>query len=106
MREFRPKQLAQYLSECAQAPLLLDVRETWEFDICKLPDSILVPMSQIPGYINELDPGQEVVIICHHGIRSRQVARFMEYQGFKNVINLNGGLDAWAFEVDHSMSTY
>ena len=104
MRNLRPGELAEYLRE--QQPLLLDVREPWEHNICHLEGSQLLPMGQIHLRLQQLDPQRETVVICHHGIRSRQVAMFLEHQGFSNVINLAGGLDAWAREVDLDMATY
>ncbi len=56
--------------------------------------------------LSKLDQQQEIVVICHHGIRSRQVAMFMENYGFKNIINLHGGIDAWAREIDSTMALY
>jgi len=104
VRNLRPGELAEYLRE--QQPLLLDVREPWEYNICHLEGSQLLPMGQIHLRLQQLDPQRETVVICHHGIRSRQVAMFLEHQGFSNVINLAGGLDAWAREVDLDMATY
>ena len=89
-----------------EAPLLLDVREPWEFRICSIQGSQLIPMGQIPASIKALDPERETVVICHHGIRSRQVAMFLEYQGFSKVINLAGGVDAWARDIARMMPTY
>ncbi len=87
-------------------PFLLDVREPWEFEKCHLAGSELVPMRQIPMAAEDLDPEKETVVICHHGIRSRQVAFYLEQQGFKNVINLEGGVEAWAQDVDPTMNQY
>jgi rhodanese-related sulfurtransferase len=63
-------------------------------------------MGQIPAAVATLDPNRETVVICHHGIRSRQVAMYLDYQGFRQVINLNGGVEAWARDVDLQMATY
>jgi len=104
MRQFGPGELAAYLQQ--QQPVLLDVREPWEFNICHIPGSQLIPMGQIPARLDDLDPQQEIVLICHHGIRSRQVGMYLEHQGFNRLINLSGGVDAWAREVDHAMPTY
>ena len=106
MREFDAATLKSYLESCDPAPLLLDVRQPWEYDICKLDNTVLVPMSQIPHKLDEFDKEQEVVVICHHGIRSRQVGLFLEASGFANVINLNGGVDGWAKQIDRTMATY
>ena len=106
MRDMTPKQLRDHLATAGNAPLLLDVREPWEFRICSIDGSQLIPMGQLPNALNALDPNRETVVICHHGIRSRQVAMYLDYQGFRNVINLAGGVDAWARDVDRQMSTY
>ncbi len=105
MRQLRPSELQQYLNAGHQ-PLLLDVREPCEFAICHIAGSELLPMRQIPTALPQLNPQQEIVVICHHGVRSLQVARFLEYSGFLQVINLYGGIDLWAQEVDPSMPTY
>ena len=65
-----------------------------------------VPMRKVPEMVAAMDPHQEIIVICHHGIRSRQVALFLEHQGFSNVVNLSGGLDAWARHTDTSLPTY
>ena len=106
MREFSASELHRHLAETDSDPLLLDVREPWEFRICRLEGSQLIPMGQLSAALKALDPNRETVVICHHGIRSRQVARFLDYQGFSNVINLNGGVAAWALDVDREMATY
>lgn len=104
--EFTAKELHEYLQTIEEPPLLLDVREPWEFSTCHLPNSELIPMRQIPTAMNELDPDREIVVICHHGIRSRSVAMYLTKNDFTRVINLRGGIDAWAKEVDPQMPTY
>lgn len=106
MRDLRPAELQQHLATTDTEPLLLDVREPWEFQICRIEGSQLIPMGQLAAAMNALDPTRETVVICHHGIRSMQVARYLDYQGFDNVINLAGGVAAWAREVDPAMPTY
>ena len=106
MRQMSVTELKAYLDNAEDKPLLLDVRESWEYRVCRLEDTKLVPMRFIPEALPELDPAQETVVICHHGIRSRQVALYLEHQGFSNVINLQGGVAAWAREVDPTMPTY
>ena len=105
MRHFTPAQLKDHLDSGA-APLLLDVREPWEFQVCAIEGSRLTPMGTIPRAVQSLDPEQETVVICHHGVRSRQVAYYLERAGFRNVVNLEGGVDAWARDVDPRMPTY
>ena len=106
MRRFTARQLQEYLEKVDTRPLLLVVREPWEYQICRLPDSRLVPMRQLPAAIEGLDPGREVVVTCHHGMRSLAVARYLEQAGFTNIINLDGGVAAWARDVDPTMPTY
>ncbi len=106
MREFSALQLKAYLEECEDQPLLLDVRQVWEFDVCKIENSVLLPMSQITAEAKTLDFERETVVICHHGIRSRSVGRYLEQIGFKNIINLSGGVAQWAKTVDNQMPTY
>jgi len=106
MREFTASELHAYLCNTPRKPLLLDVREPWEFDKACIEGSTLVPMRQMGEYIHELDSDGEIVVICHHGIRSRAICHFLESNGFSNLINLAGGVDAWAKDVDAQMSTY
>lgn len=106
MQQFTAQELNTFLSNNNTPPLLLDVREPWEFEIAHIGSSILLPMHQIPSSLDQFTAHQEIVLICHHGIRSRQVAYFMESSGFTNLINLDGGVNAWAHEVDHKMATY
>jgi len=106
MQEFSATQLHEYLSKKEGDPLLLDVREAWEFERCKIEGSVLIPMGQIPSQLNELDPDRVTIVICHHGIRSRHVGNYLEREGFENVINLSSGVDGWARDVDVNMAVY
>ncbi len=106
MREFSATELHAYLESAPEQPLLLDVREPWEFDKARIEGSTLVPMRSVPAQLQGLDPDREIVVICHHGIRSRMVGRFLESQGFSNIINLSGGVASWASDVDRKMATY
>ena len=106
MREFNAAQLKTYLDTCDEQPLLLDVRQPWEFDVCKIENSVLIPMAQIPSRLESLDSERETVVICHHGIRSRRIGIYLEHAGFSNVINLSGGVSQWAKMVDSRMATY
>ncbi|MDH5299791.1 MAG: rhodanese-like domain-containing protein [Gammaproteobacteria bacterium] len=106
MRSFTPKQLVEYLAKAEPPPLLLDVREPWEFDICHLDNAVLIPMGSIPNQLQHIDPAQEIVLICHHGVRSRRVGFYLQQHGFLRLINLEGGVDAWARDVDFNMATY
>lgn len=107
MRQMTAPELAAWLADPArEQPLLLDVREDWEFETCKIAGSIQIPMHLIPVRVSEIDDDREVVCICHHGARSMQVAAFLERNGFSNVTNLTGGVHAWAVQVDPSMPKY
>ncbi len=106
MRQMTPTELHTYLQEATIPPLLIDVREPWEYALCRIADTQLIPMGQVATVSAAFDKEQEIVLICHHGIRSRQVARFLEQRGFSNVINLSGGINAWAREVDPTMQVY
>ena len=107
MKQIAPPALAAWLADPARKkPLLLDVREPWEFERCHIEGSQLLPMGEIASRAGELDSAKEVVVICHHGGRSMQVAMFLEKQGFSEVINLAGGVDAWARTVDPGMPVY
>jgi len=106
MREFDAQQLELHLKDNGSCTLLLDVRQDWEYDICHLQGSLLIPMAQIPTELDKLDKDRETVVICHHGIRSRQIGYYLEQAGFDNVINLKGGLNAWAKIIDKNMATY
>ena len=85
---------------------LLDVREAWEYQTARIDGSTLIPMGDVAARVAELDSENEVVVICHHGGRSMQIAVFLERQGFCKVHNLTGGVDGWARTVDSSMPLY
>lgn len=87
-------------------PVLLDVREDWEIQTCALPGILHIPMGTVSARLNDIDDEAPVVCICHHGMRSMHVAVFLERQGFTNVYNLTGGVDAWARQVDPHMPVY
>jgi rhodanese-related sulfurtransferase len=107
VQQITPQQLQERLSNAsADKPLLLDVREPWEFKICNIPGSRLIPMGAIAARLDELDPEAETVVICHHGGRSMQAAMFLERAGFARLYNLTGGVDAWARTVEVSMPVY
>ena len=106
MRHFSPIQLQEFLASTNEQPLLLDVRERWEFEYCSIEGSVLIPMGQLPDKLDTLDPSRETIMICHHGIRSRQMGYYMEQAGFKHITNLDGGVEQWANDVDMTMKRY
>jgi len=89
-----------------EAPFLLDVREPNEFQYASIENSVLIPLNQIPQRLGELDPQQEIVVICHHGMRSQQAASYLVHSGFINIKNLTGGIDAWSCHCDSSVPRY
>ena len=107
MREISAPELAAWLADASRPrPVLLDVREAWEFERARIDGAQLVPMREVPGRLGEIDPAKPVVAICHHGGRSRQVALFLEKAGYNNVHNLVGGVDAWSRSVDPAVPLY
>ncbi len=88
-------------------PVLLDVREAWEFATARIADSKHIPMGEIPArYGQELAPEDHIVVICHHGVRSMYVTSWLQQQGFGKVQSLRGGIDRWAREIDTSVAVY
>ncbi len=99
--------LAAWLADPTRPrPLLLDVREPWEFAVCRLDGSQSMPMGDVPARLDELDLDRPIVCICHHGARSLQVAGFLAARGAVDVHNLGGGVAAWAHQVDPAFPTY
>ncbi len=84
---------------------ILDVREPWEYATAQIGGK-LIPMNEIPQRLAEIDREREVIVHCHHGIRSQRVAEFLQQSGFPRVVNLAGGIDAWSREVDPAVPKY
>ncbi|MHB1951021.1 MAG: rhodanese-like domain-containing protein [Acidiferrobacteraceae bacterium] len=105
MRSMTVHELKERLA-VEKPPLVLDVREPWEYALCQLPGSRHIPMREVPGRLGELSRDDEIVLVCHHGMRSQQVAMFLARQGFSRLYNLRGGVDAWAREIDPGMAVY
>ncbi len=116
--QIRPAAFKQWLLTIASAgqvtPLVLDVREPWEVSkACIQPladastfDVLQMPMQSIPHRLNELPQDRTIACLCHHGIRSQQVAAFLLHRGFEQVVNISGGIDAWSLELDASVASY
>ncbi len=103
--QLTPQQVQDGLQK-QPAPLLLDVREEDEVRLCALPGSLHIPMNLIPLRHNELPDDIPIIVYCHHGIRSLNVARYLAHVGFENVANLQGGIDAWARQIAPSLPRY
>jgi rhodanese-related sulfurtransferase len=89
------------------SPLLLDVREPWEHETASIANSLLMPMGDVPSRAHaELDPDAPIVVMCHHGARSLNVAIWLRDQGFTHAQSLAGGIDAWSRTVDPETPRY
>jgi rhodanese-related sulfurtransferase len=87
--------------------ILLDVREPWEYEAAHLPDSLLMPMGDVPSRAHqELDPDDHIVVLCHHGARSFSVTMWLREQGFERAQSLSGGIDGWSLTTDASIPRY
>ena len=103
--EILPRELKSRFDR-GDIPLILDVREAEEVALAAFPNAVHIPMGDIPSRVAELDPEREVVVVCHHGVRSAHVAGYLSSIGFKTVLNLAGGIDAWSVSVDPAVSRY
>lgn len=105
MQTILPEELKKRL-DAGEKPILLDVREPWEFSICKIEGSVNISMSEPEKLINKLNANDEIIAICHHGMRSFQVCNYLENNGFNKVLNLDGGIDSWAKTIDTDIAQY
>ena len=87
-------------------PFILDVREKWENDLCKIEGSQLMPLSTLPADFARLPKDGPLVVHCHHGGRSARAVMFLQQQGYENAFNLKGGIHAWASRIDPAVKTY
>jgi len=89
------------------SPILLDVREPWEYQTASLPNSLLMPMGEVASRAHtELDPDAPIVVLCHHGARSLSVTNWLRQQGYEKVQSMRGGIDGWARTVDPKIPLY
>lgn len=103
--EISPTDAANLLRE--KTALFLDVREPWEVETASIEGTVLMPMGDVPARAHqELDPDERLVVLCHHGVRSMNVAVWLRNQGFEQAQSLRGGIDAWATEVDPKVGRY
>jgi rhodanese-related sulfurtransferase len=103
--QLAPAQVKQLL-DAGQPLVLLDVREPEEVALGRIAGAVHIPMGDIPGRVHELDPDADIVVYCHHGMRSASVAAFLTQRDFTSVANLSGGIDAWSLTVDPSLPRY
>ncbi len=107
MKQMTAKELYAYL-QAGNEPVLIDVREEEELEFGMIAGAKHIPMQTVPGRLNELESLKQtpIVLICRSGRRSEQIGEFLEQMGFKEIINLQGGMNAWATEIDTSMTVY
>jgi len=112
MQHISPTQFKDWLQEAAPLgqPLILDVREMWECQLASVApqgcEVLIMPMQTVPDRLAELDKTRPIACLCHHGMRSMQVARFLASNGFEQVVNIDGGIDAWSMDNDSSIARY
>jgi rhodanese-related sulfurtransferase len=106
LREINPSELQAKLTSGYELQLI-DVREPGEFAICKIAGSQLIPLGEIPKRYAEIEKSTEAILICHHGFRSAQAIQFLSQRfGYENLLNLKGGIHAWALQIDPEMAVY
>ena len=104
--EITPEAFAQG-GQNQPSPLLLDVREPWEYQTASIPNSLFMPMGDVSSRAHtELDPDAPIVVMCHHGARSLNVTLWLRDQGFTHAQSLSGGIDAWSRTVDPNVPRY
>jgi rhodanese-related sulfurtransferase len=103
--EMTPTDLAAW-RQSATPHSVVDVREPWEADICRIDGSLLLPLGTLSQSLDRLPQDKPLVVVCHHGMRSMQAVMWLRSQGFENAVNLRGGIDAWARQVEPRMATY
>ncbi len=105
IQQLSPSDVAARLA-LPDAPVLVDVREGWEYERVHVPGSIHLPLNELPQRFGELDPMKEYALLCHHGMRSEMAAGFLQQRGFTRLINVDGGIDSWSATEDPSLHRY
>jgi rhodanese-related sulfurtransferase len=102
-----PAELHAWRADVARpAPVVVDVRERWEYAHCRIDGSLSFPLGELPARLRELPPERQLVLVCHHGSRSQNAAQWLAQNGYANVHNLRGGIEAWAVEIDPAVRRY
>lgn len=108
----RPAQLSAWFAAAPEGsqPLVLDVREPWELQTASVRadgfELVAIPMGELPTRLDELNPARPIACLCHHGARSLRVAAFLQHNGFEQLANITGGIDAWSHENDPAVPRY
>ena len=100
-----PQEVAKRLKN-GETLNIIDVREPLEYEIARIDEARLLPLSQFNEWIGELKPEQEIIVMCHHGVRSANVCMFLLRNGFEKVYNFDGGIDLWSKQVDENVPRY
>jgi adenylyltransferase/sulfurtransferase len=103
--EITPAEVKQRL-DGGEKLILVDVREPWEFDICRIGSATLIPMGTVPANLQALDTDDDVVVYCHHGMRSLDVVVWLRGQGVGRAKSLTGGIERWSLEIDPNVPRY
>ena len=103
--EITVQELARWRADGKELTLL-DVRNGWELEICRFADGLAIPLSELPQRVAEVPRDRPLVVLCHHGARSERAVQWLQHVGVTNALNLAGGIDAWAREIDQSMGVY
>jgi rhodanese-related sulfurtransferase len=103
--EITPAEVKQRLDR-GEKLVLIDVRELWEFSVCRIEGAKLIPMGTVPANLQALDTDDEIVVYCHHGVRSLDVTVWLRGQGVEGAKSLAGGIERWSVEIDPNVPRY
>jgi rhodanese-related sulfurtransferase len=103
--EIAPHEVKELLSRDSKV-LFVDVREQWEYDTAHLAGSVLIPLREIPSNLQRIENSEQVVIFCHHGMRSLDAAAWLRSQGVEGARSMTGGIDRWSIEIDPAIPRY
>ena len=105
--QLSPSEVARWRADASrEAPLVVDVREPWEVQLCRIDGAVAIPLGDVVRRAGELPRDRPLVMVCHHGGRSQHAATLLAASGFAQVHNMRGGIDAWALEVEPTMKRY
>ena len=103
--QIEPRDVKQRLDR-GEKFLFVDVREPWEHQTTKIDGANLIPLGQIPGSLTEIETAGDVILFCHHGMRSLDAAAWLRAQGVTGARSMNGGIDRWSVEIDPNVPRY
>jgi rhodanese-related sulfurtransferase len=103
--EITPRETKELLARDPKV-LFVDVREQWEYDTAHIDGSVLIPLGQIPGNLQRIESSEQIVIFCHHGMRSLDAVAWLRSQGVEGARSMAGGIDRWSTEIDSTVQRY